>query len=325
MYLIIFICFCLCTLTVGAILAKCVPALRASVLSYGKLQSTAEKPQNAIIGAIAQLTVPKSWFAHFYVVGLGSALYCAVELGLLLGWHRRGPIVQLLCDWDIPNGADHVSVPDCVAALGFMTVHLARRVYESLWVEHPSANARMHFAHYVAGLGFYGAMVLGAWLEGAAFMGIWESDSCSVDGTTTATGTLVDGDNSSAMVNQKSIISPFRTAIALVIFGYASNHQHTCHKVLASLRTQNAGYNIPRGDWFEWVVVPHYLSDILIYLSLNVLHGFRNHIYLCGLLWTTVNLSITASETEAWYKKYFGLRYTAAFPNGRWIILPGIY
>lgn len=118
-----------------------------------------------------------------------------------------------------------------------------------------------------------------------------------------------------------------RVVMAMVLFFYASMHQHQCHCILASLRTRKDTnhYQIPRGDWFEWIVVPHYFADILVYLSLCILHGFRNWILICGLFWTVINLSITASGTEEWYKAKFGLRYQATFPKGRWIILPGIY
>lgn len=175
MYLISFVCFCLCTLTFSAILARCIPLLRSSVLAYGKLQSIATRPTSTIASQLAQWTVPKSWFAHFYVVGLISALYCFAEIVFLLQWHGHGPGPVLYClrAWDIPQASSHISVLESIVALALLTLHLARRVYESFYIERPSLEARMHVSHYLAGVGFYGAMVLATWLEGAANFGVW--------------------------------------------------------------------------------------------------------------------------------------------------------
>ncbi|KAJ8653066.1 hypothetical protein O0I10_011286 [Lichtheimia ornata] len=308
MYLISFVCFCLCTLTFFAILARCIPLLRSSVLSYGKLQSIAVHPTSTIASQLAQWTVPKSWFSHFYVVGLISALYCFAEIVLLLQWHGHGPVLYCLRVWDIPQASSHISVLESLVALALLTLHLARRVYESFYIERSSLEARMHVSHYLAGVGFYGAMVLATWLEGAANFGVWS------------------GIPSPSALGLSDLLCT-RVVMATLLFFYASMHQHQCHCILASLRTKKEEnhYQIPRGDWFEWIVVPHYFADILVYLSLCILHGFRNWILVCGLIWTVINLSITASGTEEWYKTKFGLRYQATFPKGRWIILPGIY
>ncbi|KAI7880766.1 hypothetical protein K492DRAFT_237075 [Lichtheimia hyalospora FSU 10163] len=306
MYLVSFICFCLCTLAFLAILARCIPILRSSVLSYGKLQSIATRPTSTIALQLAQLTVPKSWFAHFYVIGLIFALYCFAEMALLLAWNGHGPLLYCLRVWDIPQASKHITVLESIVALALLTIHLARRVYESFYIERPSLEARMHVSHYLAGVGFYGGMVLATWLEGAANFGLWSDKPEALD------------------LNDLLCI---RVVMATILFIYAFIHQHRCHCILASLRTKKDAnhYQIPRGDWFEWIVVPHYFADILVYLSLCILHGFRNWTLICGLIWTVINLSITASGTEEWYKTKFGSRYQATFPKGRWIILPGIY
>lgn len=109
--------------------------------------------------------------------------------------------------------------------------------------------------------------------------------------------------------------------IALLLFFYANYHQYQCHSILASLRSNSTErYSVPRGDWFEWIVVPHYFADILIYVSLCILYQFKNMTLLCGLIWTAVNLSITANQTFLWYQKHFPHRQ-----ENRWRIIPGIY
>lgn len=50
-----------------------------------------------------------------------------------------------------------------------------------------------------------------------------------------------------------------------------SYKQYTCHVKLANIRLQNQGlYCIPRGDWFEYVSMPHYFAEILVYLGLAI-------------------------------------------------------
>lgn len=190
MYLISFVCFCLCTLALSAILARCVPLLRSSVLAYGKLHSIAAKPTNSIASQLAQWTVPKSWFAHFYVIGLLSALYCFAEIAFLLVWNGYGPVLYCLRVWDVPQASYHISVLESLVALALLTIHLARRVYESFYIERPSLEARMHVSHYIAGVGFYGAMVLATWLEGAANLNVWTGEPIAVLGKSCVCGRI---------------------------------------------------------------------------------------------------------------------------------------
>ncbi|KAG2180016.1 hypothetical protein INT43_003803 [Umbelopsis isabellina] len=174
----------------------------------------------------------------------------------------------------------------------------------------------MNVSHYLIGIGFYGAMVFAAWIEGAANLGVWDIND-------------VDWSLKSSYILNPHVI------IALSLYVYASWHQHTCHQILANIRSktrdpsssssQSNVYQIPRGDWFESVVCPHYLADILIYVSMCILNKWQNLTLLAGLFWTIINLTVTASETEEWYKKSFGSKYKKTFVRGRWVILPGIY
>ncbi|KAI9279275.1 3-oxo-5-alpha-steroid 4-dehydrogenase-domain-containing protein [Sporodiniella umbellata] len=125
-----------------------------------------------------------------------------------------------------------------------------------------------------------------------------------------------------AMVFDKGKFS-WTTLIAILIYLYASVHQYHCHCILASLRHKSdSKYQVPKGDWFEWIASPHYFADILIYLSLCILYDFKNNILLCGLIWSITNLSITANQTHLWYIRQF-----PSHPElkNRWRIIPGIY
>ncbi|KAI8996856.1 3-oxo-5-alpha-steroid 4-dehydrogenase-domain-containing protein [Pilobolus umbonatus] len=298
--LVIFLCSCLIILTVLSLFAKYHIELRSSVLSYGKLNLYADKPQTPLATYLSSLTVPKCWFRHFYVIGLIFSCICIVELSYLYYYRTPLLLISSIQHYDSPGG--HLGSVECVVGLFLLSLHILRRTIESLWIERPSASARMNISHYLIGIGFYGAMVFGTWLE---------SD-------------LIRDVDSNVSLNALPVLS---TSIAVVLYIYASIHQYRCHVILASLRSPatHNGYKIPRGDWFEWLVTPHYLADILIYLSLAILYQFKNSIINCGLLWTLINLSITSNETKTWYEEHFKSKYRDAFPGGRWRIIPYLY
>lgn len=304
MYLIVFICACLIILTILSVCAQQLHELQASVLSYGKLTlHNDKKPKTTWATHLAKLTVPKHYFSHFYVIGLITACVSITEL-TVWSWYRQPLIlIQLLQQYDTERGSNHANWQQSILGLALMSCHLIRRVYESFWIEKPSRTATMHASHYLIGVGFYGAMVLGTWLEGASNFDIWPHQTYGSQ-------------------------HPWAiTLLSVVLFIYASYHQYTCHSILASLRRgQRSGYDIPRGDWFEMLVTPHYFADILIYLSLNILYCFQNRVLVCGLLWTIVNLSIISTETQTWYYQHFSTaKYNEAFPNGRYKIIPYCY
>ncbi|KAI9286312.1 3-oxo-5-alpha-steroid 4-dehydrogenase-domain-containing protein [Umbelopsis sp. AD052] len=316
MLLIALLCCCLHLLSVLSLLAKFQPTLRSSVLAYGKLSETADRPTSKLSLWISQQTVPKAWFSHFYWIGFLFALWCDLEVGLLLWKHEKGPIVSLLAHFDTPDFANTQPAIICLLSLCLITLHIGRRLYEVNIVQRPSRQARMNITHYFIGIGFYGSMVFAAWLEGAANLGVWESSSQPI--------TLLD---------THQLLRP-HVIFAIILFAYASWHQYVCHRILANIRMKarpstsaasSSIYQIPRGDWFERVVCPHYLADILIYVSLCILNRLQNLTLLAGLLWTIINLSVTAGETERWYRKSFGSKYAKTFVRGRWIVLPGIY
>ncbi len=84
-----------------------------------------------------------------------------------------------------------------------------------------------------------------------------------------------------------------------VVSNSSSKHQHQCHKILANLRqdnnnnnkkknnddqdnnnnkkrTQSAHFGIPEGDWFCFVSSPHYLAEMLIYVSFILMTAGAN-------------------------------------------------
>ncbi len=89
--------------------------------------------------------------------------------------------------------------------------------------------------------------------------------------------------------------------LQICCFNSFSKHQHQCHKILANLRqdnnnnskkknddddeghdnddnkrTQSAHFGIPKGDWFCFVSSPHYLAEMLIYVSFILMTAGAN-------------------------------------------------
>ena len=113
--------------------------------------------------------------------------------------------------------------------------------------------------------------------------------------------------------------------LGVAVFLWASWHQWNCHNILAKLRQLPSGektkvYRIPYEDWFELVSSPHYLAEIIIYLSLFILQKGQNIYIGLILLFTIQNLTLGAKVTHEWYKKKF-----KEYPSSRYRIVPLVY
>lgn len=119
--------------------------------------------------------------------------------------------------------------------------------------------------------------------------------------------------------------------MASILFIWGSYHQNKCHKILAGLRknTERGGasdtthptqrYSRPDGDWFELVSCPHFLAEIVIYISLLLCLVVSD---LCTCWWLVVvyvvsTLSLSARQAHLWYKEKF-----EDYPPHRYAIIP---
>ncbi|RKP05234.1 3-oxo-5-alpha-steroid 4-dehydrogenase, partial [Thamnocephalis sphaerospora] len=136
-----------------------------------------------------------------------------------------------------------------------------RRYWECLFIERPSAHARIHVGHYVVGLTYY----------------LVTKDAFAV-----------------------------RHVLAMLLFAYATVHQHRCHRILAQLRpaATDTAYRVPHGDWFHHMSSPHYFAELLIYTALAIVLRMPP-VWCCLLVWVTVNLGTTATNTHRWYRRKF--------------------
>ena len=218
-------------------------------LKYGK---TLERPvegncrkNGSIVQLLTQITVPKSWFAHFYVIS------CLL------------------------SGALCFTYPD-IPVVWLVLVHSLRRLYETLYVSKYSVASRMNWSHYLVGLWFYSTLNLIVFLD------------------------ILSG-----------IISRHLHILSFALFLVASWDQYNNHKTLAAL----VKYSLPRKGLFKHTCCPHYMDETLIYLSLLVYS--KNFIW--PLIWVVSSLSISALETQEYYRRKF-----PRDPVPNYAIFPGI-
>ncbi|KAG2388450.1 hypothetical protein C9374_000614 [Naegleria lovaniensis] len=111
----------------------------------------------------------------------------------------------------------------------------------------------------------------------------------------------------------------------VILFLWSCFHQYKCHAILYSLariknKNPEIGYQIPRGDLFEYLYCPHYFTEILMYFSLNLMIGFSQFPMLFCFSFTTLNLSYHSFETHDWYQQ----KFKDKLPKSRKIFLPFI-
>jgi len=232
--------------------------------------------------------------------------------------------------------------PHVLLTMACYFLQVVRRWYESYYVERPSAEARIHVSHYIVGITFYSAMAPSTWIDSYE---AWLRQgggigSLAID---TSSDSLLFGLNGQCL-------------LGLLVFVWASWHQYNCHVILASLRPRPAkgtdkhdkpkkhNYKVPFGDWFRYMVTPHYTAEMLIYLALYLMassspltaNSSTAPTLLCAWLWVVVNLGILARESDHWYRARFGDKYAALGNSGaksasasrttrRYIWIPFVY
>lgn len=253
-------------LTLPSLCAICLVGLAASILivrsmsqlniflRYGK---TLDSPNDPVLPQafdfITCWRVPKSWFAHFYI--LSSILCLSLWMCVLNGSHSPSAILYMY------------------------SIQSARRLWECYFVETMSPVAKMHVFHYAAGLMFY------------LSVGYLVFDSLN-----------------------DSTVKMFQVCLASSLFSLSSHRQYTCHRYLASL----VKYSLPQQGLFKRVACPHYLYEVLIYFSFW-LTDMSSVLAWATLLFTAVNLSVSAEQTKIHYCKKFGSHAP------KYAIFPGLF
>ncbi|KAF2433189.1 hypothetical protein EJ08DRAFT_647570 [Tothia fuscella] len=133
--------------TAATVVTYTVPGLNERFLAYGARNASPSPNKrsdvdvvednrvSSLLDRLASITVPHSWFKHFYLVGL-----------LLTGYWA----------YTVPEARN--------ASTLLMGCHHVRRLLESLFLTRSSAS-RMHVTHWIMGLGFYVVLSVATWIE----------------------------------------------------------------------------------------------------------------------------------------------------------------
>ncbi|CCE65228.1 hypothetical protein TPHA_0K00940 [Tetrapisispora phaffii CBS 4417] len=141
-------------------------------------------------------------------------------------------------------------------------IHSLRRLYETLYVSKYTSESRMNWSHYVVGLWFYSVLHIILYIQ------------------------ILQG-NIDTHLNYYSVL----------LFTMASWDQHKNHTILSEL----VKYSLPKGRLFSICSSPHYLDEILIYMSFLPFN--REFSWL--VVWIIASLTISAIETHNYYKSKF--------------------
>eukprot|EP00049_Salpingoeca_infusionum_P023469 m.12286 g.12286 ORF g.12286 m.12286 type:complete len:296 (+) comp5816_c0_seq2:119-1006(+) len=238
------------------------------------------------------VSVPKSWFSHFYLSSLAELLLSYVLSKASLYKHTT-PYVQSL----IP-ACQSVSREQFFLILWLFRVQILRRVIETVAL-HTKSPATMSIVHYAVGIAYY--LVFNLFL---AF-----SESCTVKNPMSTTYGF-----------------DWLSCTAIILFGFASGVQFYAHWILYSMRQQQYKfsskpntYQPPRLTFpFTMTSSPHYTAEIFIYLSM-ALAAPRSAFLWLVVLFVLTNLSIGAIRSHRWYQQHH-----PASPLARYAIIPWV-
>ncbi|GER34861.1 3-oxo-5-alpha-steroid 4-dehydrogenase family protein [Striga asiatica] len=265
-----------------------------------------------------RLSVPQKFFGHFYILAVVWTTFLLVATWLYA--HKTAPRVteHVLfssitshltgISHELFSRNSHSSLNNkyglwkSVFLLLLMEIQVLRRLFETIYVFKYSPSARMHIGAYLTGLIFYIAAPLSLCssyaLEVFKFV------------VNVFTEFVVKGKDRMKFTefDMWDLVSPLMqlkwyTWVGAAIFSWGWIHQRRCHAILGSLRENDQkvnDYEIPRGDWFEYVSSPHYLAEIVIYGGLVIASGFFDITMWLLFGFVVANLAFAAADTHRW-------------------------
>ena len=295
------------SLVVMGAFSAVVPSL-SRVSAHGK---TRQSSGNYWFSCREAFLIEKVYFRHFYLTGLVS-LICCILLVL------------------VPTSLDEGSLPS-ICTLTLLGIHMSRRYYECQRVHQWQEGSKMHILGYILGIGHY------VWLPMVFVKLPCFNFRCeilkgmhSADLPTYLYGILhnipiyffgitpqCDSDEPAQremLLETNQSVTLLRPILVLLCL-WAQYQQHRHHVLLAGLRGHPkkgtcSKYSSPVGGWFEYISCPHYLAEILIYVSFSLLleceetlpNGNRHWLM---LLFVTVNLAVSSRQSHEWYRRNF--------------------
>uniref|UniRef100_A0A6J0TIV0 Polyprenal reductase n=1 Tax=Pogona vitticeps TaxID=103695 RepID=A0A6J0TIV0_9SAUR len=266
------------------------PICFQDLLRYGKTKGgCGERP-----AWLKTFDVPKRWFYHFYILSVlwnGFLLQSLIQ-SLFLSWPFTIWLQNLLDildgTWQNQNMDAHITGHDsetmsALLVCLFIWLNSCRRLWECLYISVFSGGA-IHIVQYCFGHCYY--VLLGLTVM------------CQVPTE------VREGKGSRLTISWYHILG-------LLMFIWASVHQHRCHVILANLRKTKSGkvvnmdHRIPFGDWFEMVSCPHYFAELLIYISMAVTFGLKNFSWWLVVMYVFFNQAVSAVLCHEYYQSNF--------------------
>ncbi|XP_054438250.1 polyprenol reductase [Pteronotus mesoamericanus] len=275
-------------------------ALFQDLIRYGKTK-LGGPPR---LAAYQRFDVPKRYFSHFYILSVlwnGFLLWCLIQ-SLFLGapfpsWLHT--LLRILGAAQFQGGELALSA---FLVLVFLWLHSLRRLYECLYVS-VFSNTMIHVLHYCFGIVYY------------VFVGLTVLSQMPMDGR-------------NVYVTGKNLLMQARWfhIVGMMMFIWSSVQQYKCHVIFGNLRKNKAGvvshcnYQIPFGDWFEYVSSPNYFAELMIYISMAVTFGFLNLTWWLVVMYVFFLHALFALLNHRFYKKMF-----ASYPKHRKAFLPFLF
>ncbi|XP_033891901.1 polyprenol reductase isoform X1 [Acipenser ruthenus] len=266
------------------------------LIRYGKTKTNLQRP--AFLHAF---DVPKRWFIHFYTVSViwNGLLMVFLLQAVLLGQHFPEWLTGLMRTFSggymqLRNG-DQLSV---LLVQMLLWLHSFRRLLECMFIS-VFSDGVIHVVQYFFGLSYY--ILLGLTVLCTSFPIEYKGFS----------------------IEELFSQIQWNHLVGIMIFIWASIHQHMCHVILANLRkgdsgkVVNLGHSIPRGDWFELVSCPHYFAELLIYISFSVTFSGCKLTWWLVVLYVLFNQALAAFLCHEFYFKKF-----KSYPKKRKAFIP---
>ncbi|KAF2455944.1 protein DFG10 [Lineolata rhizophorae] len=339
----------------SVLFANALPPARDRFVTYGVRRSPSEpkdsdkdknrEPRSSLLSSfldyLATLTVPHSYFTHFYVVSVASSLLWLHQL------LTRGPLFRLVADHvPVDDMASSMTLDQVVLGWTLLFAHGARRLYESVvFKKKGGTRSRMWIGHWLVGIAFYLVLGIAVWIEGTPTLLAHPAPTAS-----------------SFLSNVARLRLPRftpRSVVLLPLFALASGVQHDTHHYLASLpptgasqpgrRDKSPAATLPEHPNFGFALCPHYTAEIVVYVALAGLlapsssgigaaggaadrgggwrlgslggAGLVNVSLMAALAFVAVNLGVTAEGTRRWYVERLGEEKM----RGRKRLVPGVW
>ncbi len=135
----------------------------AKASNNGKANTPSRKEAvllDKILDRLESLQVPHAYFLHFYIVSVVTSLFWGTQILM------RGSILRVLIEHEPTGLRTTMPMDRIIVTWALMSVQGVRRLVESTTLARASSS-KMWFVHWTLGIGFYLAIGVAVWIEGA--------------------------------------------------------------------------------------------------------------------------------------------------------------